>query len=62
VFTSGGQTVAFRSPYNNDYVEGTLGVNIGSEAGKISGFFEGRYADGRDYDGFGARGGMRVRF
>lgn len=62
VFTSGGQTVAFRSPYNNDYVEGTLGVNIGSEAGKISGFFEGHYADGRDYDGFGARGGMRVRF
>ena len=62
VFTSGGQTVAFRSPYNNDYVEGTLGVNIGSEAGKLSGFFEGRYSDGRDYDGFGARGGVRVRF
>jgi hypothetical protein len=62
VFTSGGQSVAFRSPYNNDYVEGTLGVNIGSEAGKLSGFFEGRYADGRDYDGYGVRGGVRVRF
>ena len=62
VFTSGGQTVAFNSPRNQDYVEGTLGVNIGSQAGKISGFFEGRYADGRDYDGYGVRGGMRVRF
>ena len=62
VFTSGGQTAAFNSPRNQDYVEGTLGVNIGSDAGKISGFFEGRYADGRDYDGYGARGGMRVRF
>lgn len=62
VFTSGGQSVAFTSPRNQDYVEGTLGVNIGSEAGKISGFFEGRYADGRDYDGYGVRGGMRVRF
>lgn len=62
VFTSGGQTIAFRSPNNNDYVEGTLGVNIGSDAGKISGFFEGRYADGSDYNGYGARGGVRVRF
>lgn len=62
VFTSGGQTVAFRSPYNNDYVEGTLGVNIGSQAGRVSGFFEGRYGEGNDYRGYGARGGMRVRF
>lgn len=62
VFTSGGQTAAFRSPHNADYVEGTLGVNIGSESGKLSGFFEGRYADGRDYDGYGVRGGVRVRF
>jgi hypothetical protein len=61
-FTSGGQSVAFRSPYNNDYVEGTFGVNIGSDAGKISGFFEGRYSDGSDYNGYGARGGVRVRF
>jgi outer membrane autotransporter protein len=62
VFTSGGQTAAFSSPENADYVEGTLGVNIGSETGKLSGFFEGRYADGRDYDGYGVRGGVRVRF
>lgn len=62
VFTSGGQTAAFRSPYNADYVEGLLGVNVGSSAGKLSGFFEGRYADGRDYDGYGVRGGVRVRF
>lgn len=62
VFTSGGQTAAFSSPNNADYVEGTLGVNIGSQSGKLSGFFEGRYADGRDYDGYGVRGGMRVRF
>jgi hypothetical protein len=62
VFTSGGQTAAFSSPRNQDYVEGTLGVNIGSESGKLSGFFEGRYADGRDYDGYGVRGGVRVRF
>jgi hypothetical protein len=62
VFTSGGQTAAFSSPRNADYAEGILGVNVGSDAGKISGFFEGRYADGRDYDGYGVRGGMRVRF
>jgi outer membrane autotransporter protein len=61
-FTSGGQTTTFRSPYNNDYVEGTVGVNIGSQAGRVSGFFEGRYADGNDYNGYGARGGVRVRF
>lgn len=62
VFTSGGQAVAFRSPRNQDYGEGTLGVNIGSESGKLSGFFEGRYAQGNDYDGYGVRGGMRLRF
>jgi hypothetical protein len=62
VFTSGGRTVAFGSPDNSDYVEGTLGVNVGSAAGKISGFFEGRYGEGDDYRGYTARGGMRVRF
>ncbi len=62
VFTSGGQTVAFSNPRNRDYAEGILGVNVGSDSGKLSGFFEGRYADGRDYDGYGVRGGIRVRF
>lgn len=62
VFTSGGQAVAFRSPRNRDYGEGILGVNVGSDAGRVSGFFEGRYAEGADYDGYGVRGGVRVRF
>lgn len=62
VFTSGGQTAAFSSPRNQDYGEGILGVNVGSASGKLSGFFEGRYAEGNDYDGYGVRGGVRVRF
>ena len=37
-------------------------MNIGSDAGMISGFFECRYAEGCDYGSYGARGGIRVRF
>lgn len=61
-FISGGQTVAFTNGRGRDYGEGTLGVNIGSDQGKVSGFFEGRYADGGDYQGYGGRAGMRFRF
>jgi len=39
-----------------------VGVNIGSDGGTISGFFEVRYATGDDYDGYRARAGIRLRF
>ncbi|GAA0296566.1 hypothetical protein GCM10009087_02920 [Sphingomonas oligophenolica] len=61
-FVSGGQTVLFSNDRIRDYGEGTLGMNIGSDQGKISGFFEGRYADGGDYEGYGGRAGVRLRF
>lgn len=61
-FTSGGQVVAFGDQRLRDYGEGTLGVNIGSDQGAVSGFFEGRYANGGDYEGYGGRAGMRFRF
>ena len=61
-FVSGGQTVLFSNDRIRDYGEGTLGLNIGSDHGKISGFFEGRYADGGDYEGYGGRAGARLRF
>ena len=61
-FVSGGQTATFANQRVRDYGEGTLGVNIGSQRGAISGFFEGRYADGGDYEGYGGRAGVRFRF
>ena len=61
-FVSGGQTAAFANQRVRDYGEGTLGVNIGSQQGAISGFFEGRYANGGDYEGYGGRAGVRFRF
>ena len=61
-FVSGGQTVAFGNERVRDYGEGTLGLNIGSKQGAISGFMEARYADGGDYRGYGGRGGVRFRF
>jgi hypothetical protein len=62
VFTSGGQVVTIGNQRLRDYGEGTAGVNIGSQHGAVSGFFEGRYANGGDYEGFGGRAGMRFRF
>ena len=61
-FVSGGQTATFANQRVGDYGEGTLGVNIGSQQGAISGFFEGRYANGGDYEGYGGRAGVRFRF
>jgi len=61
-FVSGGQTVTFANTRMGDYGEGTLGLNIGSDHGKISGFFEARYANGGDYEGYGGRAGVRFRF
>lgn len=61
-FTSGGQVATFANQRLRDYGEGTLGLNIGSQQGAVSGFFEGRYANGGDYQGFGGRAGMRFRF
>lgn len=61
-FTSGGQTVVFGNQRLRDYGEGVLGLNIGSQQGAVSGFFEGRYANGGDYEGYGGRAGMRFRF
>jgi len=61
-FISGGQTVTFANTRMGDYGEGTLGLNIGSDHGKISGFFEARYANGGDYEGYGGRAGARFRF
>lgn len=61
-FTSGSQTVLFGNQRLRDYGEGVLGVNIGSDHGAISGFFEGRDANGGDYEGYGGRAGIRFRF
>ena len=61
-FVSAGQTATFANTRGRDYGEGTIGVNIGSKQGAISGFFEGRYANGGDYEGYGGRAGMRFRF
>jgi outer membrane autotransporter protein len=61
-FTSGTQTVVFGDRKLRDYGEGLVGLNIGSQQGAVSGFFEGRYADGGDYQGYGGRAGLRFRF
>jgi hypothetical protein len=61
-FTSGGQTVAFANGRPRDYGELTLGLKIGSDSDKVSGFVEGRYASGGDYQGYGGRAGGQVRF
>ncbi|MEO7691545.1 MAG: autotransporter domain-containing protein [Sphingomonas sp.] len=61
-FFSGGQTVAFANGRGRDYGELTLGLKIGSDLDKISAFFEGRYATGGDYQGYGGRAGGQIRF
>jgi hypothetical protein len=61
-FVSGGQTVRFTNGLMDDFGEGTLGLNIGSASGPVSGFFEARYANGGDFEGYGGRGGLRIRF
>ena len=61
-FASGGQTVVFANDRVRDYAEIVLGLNIGSEHDKISGFLEGRYANGGNYQGYGGRAGGRLRF
>ena len=61
-FVSGGQTVSFENDRIDDYGEATVGVNVGSQSGTISGFIEGRYANGGDYEGYGGRAGLRFRF
>jgi hypothetical protein len=61
-FTSAGQTVAFANGRGRDYGELTLGLKIGSDRDKVTGFVEGRYASGGDYQGYGGRAGGQVRF
>ena len=61
-FISGGQSVAFANGRVRDYGELTLGLKIGSDQDKVTGFFEGSYASGGDYQGYGGRAGGQVRF
>lgn len=60
-FTNGGQTIRVDNRAIGDFGEAVAGVNIGSANG-VSGFIEANGAKGKDYEAFGARVGLRVRF
>lgn len=60
-FTNNGQTVRIDNRAIGDYGEGVLGVNIGSPDG-VSGFIEANGAKGSQFDAYGARAGLRIRF
>jgi outer membrane autotransporter protein len=60
-FTNSGQTInAFNRP-RGDYGEGVVGLNIGA-SNMASGFIEANGAKGDQFEAFGARGGLRIRF
>lgn len=60
-FTNNGQTVQIDNRAMGDYGEGVLGVNIGAPDG-VSGFIEANGAKGSNFDAYGARAGLRIRF
>ncbi len=60
-FISGGQTVSIANGPRGDYGEGMIGVNI-SATNRVSGFIEANGAKGSQFDAFGGRAGLRIRF
>ncbi len=60
-FISGGQTISIANGPRGDYGEGMIGVNI-SATNKVSGFIEANGAKGSEFDAFGGRAGLRIRF
>lgn len=60
-FISGGQTIRIANPARGDYGEGVIGINI-SATNMVSGFIEANGAKGSDFDAFGGRAGLRIRF
>lgn len=60
-FINGGQTVRIANGPRGDYGEGMIGVNI-SATNQVSGFIEANGAKGSEFDAFGGRAGLRIRF
>jgi trimeric autotransporter adhesin len=60
-FISGGQTVSIANGPRGDYGEGMIGINI-SATNQVSGFIEANGAKGSQFDAFGGRAGLRIRF
>lgn len=60
-FISGGQTVRIANGPRGDYGEGVIGVNIAA-TNMVSGFIEANGAKGTQFDAFGGRAGLRIRF
>jgi outer membrane autotransporter protein len=60
-FISGGQTIRIANGPRGDYGEGMIGVNI-SATNMVSGFIEANGAKGSEFDAFGGRAGLRIRF
>jgi trimeric autotransporter adhesin len=60
-FISGGQTIRIANGPRGDYGEGMIGINI-SATNMVSGFIEANGAKGSDFDAFGGRAGLRIRF
>lgn len=60
-FTNNGRTVLIENRAMGDYGEAVLGVNVGAPEG-VSGFIEANGAKGNDFDAYGGRVGLRIRF
>jgi len=60
-FISGGQTIRIANGPRGDYGEGMIGINI-SATNMVSGFIEANGAKGSEFDAFGGRAGLRIRF
>ncbi|MGY6552540.1 MAG: autotransporter outer membrane beta-barrel domain-containing protein [Erythrobacter sp.] len=60
-FINGGQTITIANGPRGDYGEGMIGINI-SATNMVSGFIEANGAKGSDFDAFGGRAGLRIRF
>jgi hypothetical protein len=60
-FVNGGQTINIAQGPRGDYGEGLIGVNI-SATNMVSGFVEANGAKGSEFDAFGGRAGLRIRF
>jgi hypothetical protein len=67
-FSSGGQTLTYTNDRLRDYGEANIGMTIAQNE-SVSGFFEGNYSRSfketngqRNFEGYGARAGIRFKF
>jgi trimeric autotransporter adhesin len=60
-FINGGQTIEIAHGPRGDYGEGLIGVNI-SATNMVSGFIEANGARGSEFEAYGGRAGLRIRF